>query len=351
MDATAQSLQSPERINSEEELEEVMTRPNPRLVEAIRQVSSPLLILGGAGKMGPTLAVLAKRAAEQGNPQLRIVVASRFSDAKARRSLEDHGIETLVCDALDRESVGRLPDSENVLYLIGLKFGTSQNPALTWATNTIAPTHVAERFPRARIVALSTGNVYPLVPISSGGAVESDALTPLGEYANAAIARERVFEYHSRKRGTPMVILRLNYAVELRYGVLLEIAQKVWTGQAIDLTTGFLNCIWQGDANDWILRALPLAVSPPAVFNMTGRDTLSVRELAGRFGEWMDRPVAFVGSEAPTALLSNAQKLCGLLGDPPTPLLQVMRWIAHWVMEGRPTFGKPTHFQVRDGKF
>jgi len=341
----------PAHIETEDELDEIMTRPPPGLIESVKTLQSPLLILGAAGKMGPSLAVLARRAAEAAGHKLEIVAVSRFSSHDARQWLDSRGVRTLACDLLEREALAKLPDSANVLYLVGLKFGTAQNPSLTWAANTLVPSHVAERFPKARIVALSTGNVYPLTPISQTGSVETDALTPLGEYANAAVARERLFEFHSRKNGTPVAVLRLNYAVDLRYGVLLEIAQKVWANQPVDVTMGYLNCILQGDANEMIVRTLPLAASPPAAFNLTGAKVLSVRDLAQRLGQLMNRPPTITGAEADTALLSNPSRLFGILGEPPTSLETMLRWVAHWVMKSRRTLGKPTRFEVRDGKF
>jgi dTDP-4-dehydrorhamnose reductase len=341
----------PERISSIEQLDEIMTRPRPALIEFVKTLKSPLLLLGAAGKMGPSLAVLAQRAVEAAGCDLKIIAVSRFSDIKARQWLESRGIQTIPCDLLEREALKPLPDSENVVYLVGLKFGTQQNPSLTWAVNTLVPAHVMERFPGSRMVALSTGNVYPLSPASSAGSVETDPLTPLGEYCNAAVARERLFEYASRKHASPLALLRLNYATDLRYGVLLEIAQKVWASQPVDVTMGCLNCIWQGDANEMILRSLGLAQLPSAAFNLTGSARLSVRELALRFGGVMGRPVTIVGREADTALLSNSTRLFTALGEPPTPLETVLKWTAHWVMTGGTTLGKPTRFEVRDGKF
>jgi dTDP-4-dehydrorhamnose reductase len=243
-------MTTPDVIENETQLNDLLTRPGPQLVEFIRQVRSPLLILGAGGKMGPTLAVLAHRAAVAAGHKLRVVAVSRFRNAGAREWLELHGVEVISCDLFDREALAVLPEAADILYLVGVKFDTSQNPSLTWAANTIIPTNVAERFPKARIVALSTGNVYPMVPMASGGATETDPLTPPGEYANAAVARERLFEFHSRQRGTRLVLVRLNYALDLRYGVLHDLAQKVWTGDAVNLTNGYFNCIWQGDAND-----------------------------------------------------------------------------------------------------
>lgn len=346
----------PTTIDSEEQLDEVLSRPTPQLVEAVRTLRGPLLVLGASGKMGPSLCLLARRAAEQAGHDLRVIAVSRFSQTgsstpAAQRWLESHGIETTPCDLLERQSLASLPDSENVIYLVGLKFGTRQNPALTWAVNTLVPAHVAERFPGARLVALSTGNVYPFVTTGSGGATEEHAPNPVGEYGSAALARERIFEYFSRRQATRTALLRLNYAVELRYGVLLDIAEKVWNEEALDLSTGHLNCIWQRDANEMILRSLALASHPPVLFNLTGPVTLSVRELAGQFALLLGREPKMEGTEAETALLSNATRLCSILGPPVTPLQQVLRWIAHWVKTGGPTLKKPTHFEVRSGEF
>ena len=343
--------QLPEQIKSDSQLDEIMTRPSPGLVEWIRTLEGPLVIVGAAGKMGPSLSVQVKRAADTANPSLKIIAVSRFSDQTVREWIEEHGIQTFACDLLQRESLAGLPDAPNIINLVGLKFGTAQNPSLTWAVNTLVPAHVTERYPESRIVALSTGNVYPMVSVKDGGSIETDPITPIGEYANAAVARERLFEYHSRKFGTRIVLLRLNYAVDMRYGVLLDIAKAVWTEKPVDVATGYFNCIWQGDANEMIIRSLDLVESPPSIFNLTGPRVLSVGEIAGRFGDLMNRPVRLAGREEQTALLSNPSRLCQKLGEPPTSLDQVLKWTAHWVMSGGRTYGKATHFQARDGKY
>jgi nucleoside-diphosphate-sugar epimerase len=341
----------PAVIEDEAQLDDLLTRPRPELVQFIRQVRSPLLILGAGGKMGPSLAVLAWRAAQAAGHKLRVVAVSRFRNAAARAWLESHGVEAIACDLFDRAAVAGLPEAADLLYLAGVKFGTRQNPSLTWATNTIIPTNVAERFPEARLVALSTGNVYPMMPVASGGATEADPLTPLGEYANSAVARERLFEFHSRQRGTRMVLVRLNYALDLRYGVLHDLAQRVRSGEAVDLTNGYFNCIWQGDANDCILRSLGLAASPPLVLNLTGPDLLSVRAVASRLAELMGKSARFTGVESALALLNRTARACQLLGPPPTPLEAAMRWTAHWVMRAGASLNKPTHFEVSDGGY
>lgn len=341
----------PKFIRTDAELDEVLSRPRPELVKFIRSVSSPLVVLGAGGKMGPTLAVLAKRAATMAGHRLEVIAVSRFSDTAARRWLEGQDVKTIHADLLERGRVRRLPDSANIVYLAGLKFGTKQDPAGTWAVNTLVPAHVAERYAKSRIVALSTGNVYPLVKVRSGGAGEKHALTPLGEYANAAVARERLFEYFARKHGTPVALMRLSYAVELRYGVLADIARKVLAGGAIDVTSGRFNCIWQGDANEMILRSLALADNPPPAFNLTSPAICSVRQVAARFSELLGRPAKFTGTESGVAFLSNTEQMCNALGPPPTPLETVIRWTAHWVKNGGRSLNKPTHFEVRDGAY
>jgi nucleoside-diphosphate-sugar epimerase len=338
-------------ITNETELDEVMTCPGQALVAGIGQVQSPLVILGGGGKMGPSLAVQARRAAQQAGRNLRVISVSRFSDAAARQWLEARGVETLSLDLMERASYARLPDSANLLYLLGLKFGTTRSPASTWATMALPPAMVCERYPGARISALSSGNVYPFVPVDGPAAREEDELTPLGEYANACVSRERVFEFCAQQYGVQLAQVRLFYAVDLRYGVLLDIAQKVWAGQAVDVTSGYLNCIWQADANQMALQALAHAAAPPFVFNLTGSERLAVRALAQRLAALMAREVTFTGSEAPNALLGDTTRMCDVFGQPPTPLDWMLRWTAAWVAAGGRTLNKPTHFDTRDGRY
>ncbi|WP_437192078.1 NAD-dependent epimerase/dehydratase family protein [Planctomicrobium sp. SH527] len=338
-------------ISNEEQLDHWLTTPSEELVRFMGTLTGNLLILGAGGKMGPTLAILAQRAATQAGSSVKVIAASRFSDSKSKQVLNDNGVETVSVDLLDQASVERLPDADNILFLVGSKFGTSTNPAPTWAANTIVPAYVMQRFPKARFVALSTGNVYPLTPIEKGGSVETDTLGPAGEYGQAALGRERIFQYYSAANGTKVVLIRLNYAVDLRYGVLIDIATQVFAGQPIDLTNGYLNCIWQGDANSAIIRSLDLAESPPAVLNLTGTETLSVRKLAEEFGRLLNREVRFTGEEAPSALLSNSSELCRHLGTPQTSLQTVIQQTAEWVRREGRLLNKPTHFEVRDGVY
>jgi hypothetical protein len=309
------------------------------------------MVLGAGGKMGPSLAVLARRAAAQAGHPLEVIASSRFSDAQTRSWLERQGVRTIPCDLLNRHETARLPDSDNVIYLVGLKFGTADKPCLTWAMNTLVPAHVGERYSRARLAVLSTGNVYGLSPVTNGGSVETDVLAPLGEYPNAAIARERIFEFFSLQNTTPLAVLRLNYAVELRYGVMVDIAQKVFRGEPVDVTMGHFNCIWQGDANEFIIRAVAEAKAPPWTVNLTGTRILSVRQTALDFGKLFGRAVQFTGGEASTALVSNAGRAQALWGEPPTALTAVMDWTADWIQRGGRVLNKPTHFEVRDGRY
>ena len=341
----------PESIQTEPELDEILTVPSAALIKFIKDVSSPLVILGAGGKMGPTLAVLACRAAEAAGHPLDIVAVSRFSNVSSRQWLETRGVKTVSCDLLDAEALTALPDADNIIYLVGLKFGTAQNPATTWAINTLVPAHVCKRYPRSRIVALSTGNVYPQSEVRRGGSMETDPLTPLGEYANAAVGRERIFEFYSGRLGTPITLLRLFYAVELRYGVLVDIARKAFKGEPIALANGHFNCIWQRDANELILRALPLAAAPASAYNLCGPKVFSVRDIATRFGALLGHTPGFSGSETGMALLGNTAKLRAAIGSPVTPMESVLRWVAEWVKHGGRDLGRPTHFEVRDGQY
>ena len=341
----------PEQIRTEAELEDFLTTPSPGLIDFIKTLSGPLVILGAGGKMGPTLAVVAQRAAKAAGHPLAVIAVSRFSDPRSGRLLEEQGIKTVRCDLLDTATLRQLPDAENVIHLVGFKFGTQANPSTTWAMNTLVPGRVAERYAKAHIVALSTGNVYPLSAVAQGGSLETDPLTPLGEYANATVGRERIFEFFSRQSDTRVALLRLYYAIDLRYGVLTDIAQKVFTGQPIRLENGYFNCIWQGDANDMIIRALALAASPASVWNLCRPEIFSVREVAGQFGELFGKEPQFSGKESATAFLGNAAKLCAVLGEPSIPLSPMLRWVAHWIKLGGRNLGRPTHFEVRDGGY
>ncbi|BDC53054.1 epimerase [Bryobacterales bacterium F-183] len=330
-------------IRSEQELEALLSAPYEEDVAALQDLKGDLILLGAGGKMGPTLVA-------------RAVLANRDTNRKiyavARHGNFIDGTTVIRADLSDRKQVDALPDAPNVLYLVGRKFGSTGAEHLTWGANAIVPAVVAERYAGAKIVALSTGNVYPFVPIESGGATEDTKPAPIGEYAWSALARERVFEYFAAERATPVAILRLNYAVEQRYGTLVDIASKVLAGEPIDLTMGYFNCIWQGDANSICLRAFSICSTPQArILNMTGLETLRVRDIAEEFGKRFGRTPQFTGQEAPTALLNNAAESAKLFGKPRVSVQQMMDWIADWLQHGGTTLNKPTHFEVRTGTF
>ena len=301
--------------------------------------------------MGPTLAVLAKRAAEEAGHSLEVIAVSRFKNEESRRWLEERGVKTLGADLMDPDSVGELPASQNVIYLVGLKFGTAQNPEATWAINTIAPANVIRKYRDARIVALSTGNVYPFSPAEKRGSLEEDPLIPLGEYPNAAVARERIFQYYAKTLGSQVALLRLFYAVELRYGVVADMASKILAGEAIDLRNGMFNCIWQGDANDMILRAFRLTENPPSVWNLCRPECFSVREVATELGELLGIAPLFRETDSGTALLGNSRRICKALGEPRISMGRILKWTADWQLIGGKSLNKPTHFETRDGNY
>ncbi|MDQ2766997.1 MAG: NAD(P)-dependent oxidoreductase [Gemmatimonadota bacterium] len=336
---------------SEAELEDALSTPSAGLLASLRTTPGDVVVLGAAGKMGPTLARMAKRAVDLLGRSDRVIAVARFSSARAEQSLIDSGIDTIRANLLDRESVAALPDAPNVIFMAGQKFGTRDAPSSTWAMNVVLPAITAERYADSRIVAFSTGNVYPLTPARDGGSLESDALAPVGEYAMSCLGRERVFEDASARRGTRIAIVRLNYAVDLRYGVVVDIAARVLRGEAIDLAMGYANVIWQGDANDWALRCLAHASAPPFVVNVTGRETLAVRALATRLGELLGRVAIFTGTEAPDALLSNASRAHSIFGEPTVGTDALLARVAEWMRAGKPLLDKPTHFEERTGAF
>jgi hypothetical protein len=338
-------------ILTESQLEDALSWPSAADVQAMRSLDGDILILGAGGKMGPSLARLARRACDAAGVMRRVIAVSRFTNPALRQSLEQLAIETLDCDLLDPARVNALPDCENVLFLAGRKFGSAGRPDITWAMNTVVPSLVARRFSSSRIVVFSTGNLYPLVPPDSGGASEETELQPAGEYAQSCLGRERIFEYYSQTMGTRALFYRLNYATDLRYGVLVDIAGKVHDGIPISVAMGWFNTLWQGDANSYALRSLALCQSPPLVLNVTGPDTLSVREVAEYFGGRFWRGAILEGSESGTALLSNATKCHKLLGPVSTDAYLLMEWVASWIEAGGSSMNKPTHFEVRDGKF
>ena len=314
-----------------------------------------IVVLGVGGKMGPTLARMAKRASEMAGVKRRVIGVSRFSswssDSPLEGQLQSWGIETRRCDLLSAKSLAELPDAANVVFMAGMKFGSTGQEWLTWAINTFLPGLAATRYRHSRIAVFSTGNVYGLSPVSKGGSCEEDALNPAGEYAMSCVGRERIFEHFSRANHTKMSILRLNYAAEMRYGVLLDIALRVNAGQPVPLSMGFLNAIWQADASAMSLQSLGCATSPANILNITGPELLSVRRVAEDFGKILNEPVRFHGEESSDALLSNAQKAHQLFGVPQVNAQRVIAWIADWVQRGGTTLAKPTHFEERAGRF
>lgn len=339
------------KISNNEQLEELLSRPTAEAVELFRKLDGDVIFLGIAGKIGPSLANMAKRACEQAGVKKRIIGVSRFRSEEEKKQIESFGIETIQGDLLDKDFLESLPKVKNVFFLAGMKFGSEENLSLTWAMNTYLPALVVEQFKDSRIVAYSTGCVYSLVPVESGGSLETDMPQPVGEYAQSCLGRERMFEYGSKKNNTPVALIRLNYAVEPRYGVLVDIATKVKNKLPVDLSMGYFNVIWQGDANDVVLRSLNQAASPAFVLNITGQDILSVREVAMEFGKLFGVEPQFVGVEAKTALLSNSELAFSLFGKPRVPVQKVIQWIARWMDEDQKLLGKPTHFEVRDGKY
>ncbi|MGC4052774.1 MAG: NAD(P)-dependent oxidoreductase [Paludibaculum sp.] len=348
---TTSSVGTPPPPRSDAELDELLSRPSEADRQAMRDLDGDLLILGVAGKMGPTLARLARRAADDAGVKKRILGVARFSDPAVAAELSASGVEVIQADLLQQDALASLPSVRNVIFMAARKFGTAGQEGATWAINGYLPALVAQRFSSSRIVAFSTGNVYPLTPIATGGCSEQHPLGPVGEYAQSALARERMFEYFSSVHGTPVTLLRLNYAVDLRYGVLPDIARKVYEGRPVDLTTGAVNAIWQRDANSVCLRSLALADTPPRVLNLTGPETISVAWLARQFGELFQREPQLQGGEAPTALLSNASLCHARFGYPSLPLQTLVEYTAAWIAAGGRSLHRPTHFEQRQGRY
>jgi len=348
----ASVFQNPLTIRSEKELDAVLARPYPELVEFMKKLDGDIAILGIAGKMGITLGMLAINAIRQAGVTKKVYGVSRFSDPAALRQLEKAGIIPLRCDLLDRESVAGLPTVPNVIYMAGRKFGTAGEEDLTWAMNVLAPANVAEVFRESRIVAFSTGCVYPLRTEYQGGCTEEVSPDPIGEYAQSCLGRERVFGYYSRRYGTPVCLLRLNYALDLRYGVLHDIAQTVWQGGDINLNVLWFNGIWQGDANNQTLLALDHCGTPPTIINQTGPETINVSSMADQFAQLLDKPL-YYDADPPgqLAYLNDASHSHRLFGKPRVDLETVVKWTADWIRRGGRSLGKPTHFEVSSGAF
>ncbi|MBN2130115.1 MAG: NAD(P)-dependent oxidoreductase [Sedimentisphaerales bacterium] len=336
-----------ERPTSENELENLLSEPEDATIAALGSVPGDIAVLGAGGKMGPTLAMMLRKAASGRT----IYAVSRFSNRQVKGRIEEKGIETIEADLLDEAAWAGLPDVPNVFYLVGMKFGVTGQQPLTWAMNAYVPALAARRYRDSRIVALSTGNVYAFVDSQSGGAREEDEPGPVGEYAQSCLGRERMFQHFSNCHGTPVTLIRLNYANECRYGIIVDLTHKILHGEPVDVTMGAVNLIWQGDANNTIIRSLRFADSPPAILNVTGRETVRVRELAARIGEVLGRKPVLTGVEADSALLSNASRCVETLGAPATSLDEMVERIATWVAAGGKVLNKPTKYDVRDGRF
>ena len=328
-------------------LENILSEPTDATKETLAKLNGDIIVLGAGGKMGPTLALMLKKAA----PDKTIYAFSRFSDPAARSSLEQAQIKTIALDLLDETEYHQLPQLENVYYLAGMKFGASGNQPLTWAQNVFLPGLVARYYKNAKIVALSTGNVYPFTDVNSTGPNEETPPAPLGEYAQSCLGRERIMQYFSQANHTPMTIIRLNYANEPRYGIIVDLTTRILNDDPIDLAMGTVNLIWQRDANDYIVRSISLAKSPPDILNVTGPRNISVRRLAEQIGQLLSKEPKFVGQESPTALLSDAAKCFRQFGPAQMPLEEMVSHIVSWVTAGKLTLNKPTKYDVRDGKF
>jgi len=333
------------------ELADILSTPTPIVVDVLRQLDGDIIVLGVGGKMGPTLARMARRASDAVGPQRRVIGVSRFSSSGVRQELEDSGVETIACDLLDQEAVQGLPDAPNVICMTGLKFGSAANPALTWAMNCYLPALISQRYRTSRIAVFSSGNVYGLVANDCDGSVESDPTNPIGEYAITVLGRERMFEYFSQELEIPVVLLRLNYATELRYGVLVDLATHVWNEQPVDVSMGYVNVIWQTDANAAAIAALAHTASPGNVLNIAGSEILDIRKVCEQFARLMNKPLRLTGETSSDAFLSNATKSYELVGRPDVSAEKMIRWTADWVARGGESLGKPTHFETRDGKY
>jgi nucleoside-diphosphate-sugar epimerase len=339
-------------IHTIESLEDELSRPTPGVHAALRSVDGDVLVLGAGGKMGPTLARMVRRGLDEiGHGGRRVIAVSRFSSPAAAAGLRAYGVETVACDLLDRDAVASLPDADNVIFMAGQKFGTSDAPEVTWAMNTLVPGHVADRYRHSRTVVFSTACVYPLSEVSGSGSHEDDPLGPPGDYANSCVGRERVFTYFAKRHGTPVVMFRLSYAIDLRYGVLCDVATKVARGLPVDVEMPAANVIWQGDANARAIQCLTKTASPPVALNVTGLEPVSIRWLATQFGERFGRPAVITGTEATRAWLFDARRSYEWFGPPTVGIGEMIDAQAEWIRRDGETLGKPTHFEVRDGQF
>jgi len=334
-----------------DQIDSFLAQPTAGVLETLRRLPGDVLIVGAGGKMGTTQCLMAKSALDAIGSSSRVRAVSRFSSKQSRQALEAAGVETISCDLLNRKDVEKLPDGPNVLFLAGQKFGTSERPDITWAMNTLVPAHVAERYATSRIVAFSTGCVYSFADVTGPGSNEASPTEQIGDYPNSSLGRERIFDFYSRQNGTRVALYRLNYAIDFRYGVLIDVAQKVAMGEPIDVTMGYANVIWQGDACARALQCLEVAASPAVPINITGPEKIAIRDLAERFGQLLGKTPKITGTEAGQAWLNDASKSFALFGKPSVTLDQMLDWTVAWIQSGGATLGKPTHFEVRTGKF
>ena len=348
IDGERESLES---IATEADLEACLSEPTEHVIDVLRRLDGDILILGAGGKMGPTLARMARRASDAAAVRRRVIAVSRFSQPDSRQNFEMHGIETVSCDLLDPKQLSSLPDCRNVVFMAGFKFGSMRQPATTWAVNTLLPALVAERFSSSRLVAFSTGNVYGMTSVGAGGSLECDAPNPGGEYAMSCLGRERMFEYFSAQNNIATAILRLNYACELRYGVLVDLAEKVWAGETIDLTMGYFNAIWQSDANAAALAAFDVVSTPPKIINVSAPEMNEVRQVCETLARCFNKSCRFTGAPATDAFLTNNELMVSLLGPVRWKTSDILPVVARWVERGGLRLGKPTHFQSRSGCF
>lgn len=342
----------PDKVAGETTLERLLTTPRPELIKDLRTGSGDLIVLGAGGKMGPSLAKLARAGLDAAGRTGDVVHAvSRFPDDSLRRDLAEAGVNAIPFDLVANDDLSPLPDAAGVIHMVGAKFGAGNNPSWAWEVNAALPGRVARRYRTSRIVTLSTGNVYPFVTPGSGGATEATPPEPVGEYAQSCLGRERVFGFAARTWGIPLSVIRLNYAIDLRYGVLADIATRVLAGEAVPITTGHVNVVWQGYANEVVLRSLTHANTEVFTINLTGPELLEVRDVANRFAELFGTDARFTGSPGPTALLSDSTRCMELFGRPDVTADRLIQWQARWMLDGLPMTGKPTKWAVRDGRF
>lgn len=336
---------------TEEKLDEMLSTPSQALIDDIKKIKGDIMVLGAGGKMGPTLCVLAKNAVKAAGIEKRVIAVSRFTDKFATELLKKQGVETISCDLLDTEQLDALPEVENVIYMAGRKFGTDGEEWKTWGMNATLPAFVAKKFQKSNIVVFSSGNIYPIVPLSTGGCKETDKIGPVGEYTMSCLARERAFEYAANTYGTKVFIYRLNFAVDLRYGVLYDMANNILEGNPIRVETPCLNAIWQGSANEIAIRGLLHAEAPVKIMNVTGPETASIRKTAIMLGEYLGKEPKFEGVEGNDAYLNDASQAMEVFGYPAVPFNTLIRWQAEWLLDGGRGLGKPTHFEERKGSY